>query len=75
MTKLLKQAFAAASRLSPEAQDDIARAVLHLATGEDDPEATDPGHLPAILEALEQLGNKTFVTDEEVEAALRRFDR
>ena len=37
MTELLDRAVAAARRLSPEAQDDIARLVLRLAAAEDEP--------------------------------------
>src|SRR5712691_367771 len=41
MTKLLEQALEAVRRLPPESQDDIARAMLHLANGEAASEAVD----------------------------------
>ena len=40
----------------------------------DEPEPTDPAHLPAILRGLAQVKHREFATDEEVEAAFRRFD-
>jgi hypothetical protein len=35
----------------------------------------DPAHLPAVLEGLAHAKRREFVTDDEVEAAFRRFDR
>ena len=74
MTKLLAEALDAVSRLSSESQDEIARAMLRLAEGDGEPEIIDPAHLPAVLEGLAQARAKQFATDEEVEAAFRRFD-
>ena len=74
MTKLLEQALEAVSRLSPESQDEIARAMLQLAAQEDEPEAIDPAHLPAVLNGLAQAKRGEFANDAEVEAAFRRFD-
>ena len=73
MTKLLEQALDAVKQLSPESQDEIARLLLHLAQG-DEPEPIDPDHLPAVLEGLGQVRRGEFATDEEVEAAFRRFE-
>jgi hypothetical protein len=42
MTKLLEQALEAARSLSPDAQDDIARAVLRLAGTDEEPPVTLP---------------------------------
>jgi DNA-binding TFAR19-related protein (PDSD5 family) len=75
MTKLLEQALAAVQLLPPEAQDEIAQAMMHLAAGEREPEQVDPAHLAAILEGLGQAQRRDFATDAEIEAAFRRFDR
>jgi hypothetical protein len=73
MTKLLEKAVEAVRQLSAEDQDEIARAMLNLAH-QSDPEPIDPAHIPAILEALAQAERGDFATDEEVEAAFRRFE-
>ncbi len=75
MTKLLEQALEAVRRLPPDTQDEIARAMLNLAGDEGQPEEIDPAHLPAVLEGLAQAKRRQFATDDEVEAAFRRFDR
>ncbi len=75
MTKLLEQALEAVRRLPPDTQDEIARAMLNLAGNEGQPEEIDPAHLPAVLEGLAQAKRRQFATDDEVEAAFRRFDR
>jgi hypothetical protein len=74
MTKLLEQAIEAVRQLPPDSQDEIARFVLHLASGEE-PEPIDPDHLPAVLEGLAEAERGEFATDAEVEAAFRGFDR
>jgi len=74
MTKLLEQAFAAARRLPAESQDEIARAVLHLASHDGEPEPIHPADLAAVLEGLGQARRREFATDTEIEAAFRRFD-
>ena len=75
MTRLLEKALDAVRQLPPESQDDIARLLLRLAKGEDDPEPIDPDHLPAVLEGLGQIRRGEFATDEEVQAAFRRFEK
>jgi hypothetical protein len=75
MTKLLEQALETVRRLPPEAQNEIARAMLALAGDEGEPEAIDPAHIPDVLESLAQAKRRQFATDAEVEAAFRRFDR
>jgi hypothetical protein len=75
MTKLLEKALEAVRRLPPRSQDEIARAMLTLAGDEREPEAIDPEHLPAVLEGLAQAKRRQFATDEDVEAAFRRFDQ
>jgi hypothetical protein len=61
--------------LSPETQDEIARAMLRLAASDGEPEEIDAAHLPAVLEGLAQAKRREFASDAEVEAAFRRFDR
>jgi predicted transcriptional regulator len=75
MTKLLEKALEAVRRLPAESQDEIARTVLHLVSTDQEPEAVDPEHLPAILQGLEQAKTGQLATEAEVEAAFRRFDR
>jgi hypothetical protein len=41
---------------------------------EQEPEAIDAAHLPAVLEGLAQASRRQFATDAEIEAAFRRFD-
>ncbi len=75
MTKLLEEAIEAVRRLTPDAQDDIARTILQLAESEVEPEPVDSAHLAAVLEGLAQAKRREFASDDEVEAAFRRFDR
>lgn len=75
MTKLLKQALEVVSRLAPDNQDEIARAMLRLAGADAEPEEVDAAHLSAVLEGLAQADRREFASDAEVEAAFRRFDR
>jgi len=73
MSKLLERAIEALRRLPADSQDDIARTILHLAESELEPEPVDPAHLPAVLEGLAQAKRREFATDDDVEAAFRRF--
>ena len=75
MTKLLEQAIEAVRRLPADSQDEIARTILHLAENEVEAEPVDPAHLTMVLEGLAQAKRREFATDDEVEAAFRRFDR
>jgi hypothetical protein len=75
MTKLLEKALEAVRQLPPGTQDEIAQAMLTLAGDEGPPEDIDPAHLRAVLEGLAQAKRREFATDEQVEAAFRRFDR
>jgi hypothetical protein len=74
MTDLLEKAVEAVRLLAPEAQDEIARAMLQLAEDEEEPEPIDPEDLAAVLEALAYADRREFASDAEVEAAFRRFD-
>ena len=55
-------------------RDGSAAAPIRSAHPEDEREAIDPAHLAAIDEGLAQLERGEFASDEEVEAAFRRFD-
>lgn len=61
-------------RLPPADQDEIARAMLQLATNETEAEDIDPAHLSAVLEGLAQAKRGEFASDGQIEAAFRRFD-
>lgn len=71
MSSLLDQAVATVRALSPDEQDEIAKAMLALAGA--DPEPIDDEHLPAVLEGLAQARRREFANSAEVEAAFRRF--
>jgi hypothetical protein len=75
MTKLLEKAIEAVRKLPVDSQDEIARAMLSLSGHDGEPEIIDPDDLPAVLEGLAQARRREFANDEEVEAAVRRFDR
>jgi hypothetical protein len=75
MSKLLEQAIEAVRRLPADSQDNIARTILHLAGSEVEVEPIDQAHLAAVLEGFAQARRREFATDDEVEAAYRRFDR
>ena len=74
MTKLLEYALEAVRRLPPDAQDEIARAMLELAANNGEPQEIEAAHLPAVLEGLAQEKRREFASGAEVEAAFRRFD-
>jgi hypothetical protein len=73
-TKLLEKALETVRRLPADSQDEIARAMLHLAAHGGEPEIVDPAHMSAVLYGLAQAKRGEFATDVEVEAAFRRFD-
>ena len=64
----------AARRLSPDTQDEIARAILEMAGADAGPEAIESEHLSAVLEGLAQAEGGELATDTEFGAAFRRFD-
>ena len=70
MTKLLDQALEAARSLSPDAQDEIARAVLRLAGTDDEasPVALAPEERAAVAASKAAAGRGEFATDEQVRA-------
>ncbi len=74
MTKLLDKAVAAVKRLPSADQDEIARAMLQLASGENPGvEDIDPAHLADVLEGLAEGRAGKFASAADVEAAFRRF--
>jgi predicted transcriptional regulator len=75
MTKLLDRAIESARRLTEAQQDEIARAILDMAEGCEDEEEIDPGALPGVLEGLADAEAGRIATDEEIEAAYRRFGK
>ena len=75
MTKMLNAAIATVRRLPLAQQDAIASAMIGLAEGDDAHEPVDPAHRVAIAEGLAQVGRGEFASEQEVEAAFRRFAR
>ena len=68
MTQLLDRAIAAARRLPPEAQDEIARSLL-LLTGEDsEPVRLTEEERAAVAEGRAAVAAGQFASDEEVAA-------
>jgi hypothetical protein len=75
MTKLLDRALAAARRLPPDAQDDIARAVLRLAGADDEaPVPLAAEEAAAIAASKAAAARDEFATDEEVRAVWIKHD-
>jgi hypothetical protein len=66
MTKLLEDAIAAARRLSPERQDEIARAILALA--DEEVYILTPEERAALDVSDEEVARGEFATDDEVRA-------
>jgi hypothetical protein len=73
MTALLDKALGVVRALPAKDQDEIARAILALAGDIEGPEAIEPEHLPAVLEALDQARQGHFAAAEAVETAFKRF--
>jgi len=69
----LKKAVEEVRKLPNGSQDEIARAMLQLASQDGQPEAIDPRDLPAVLNGLAQAKRREFATDAEVDAAFRCF--
>ena len=70
MTKLLDLALEAARKLPPEAQDDIARAVLRLAGTDDEvpPVTLSPDERAAVAFSKAAAARGEFATDQRVRA-------
>ena len=70
MTKLLDQALEAVRGLPPDAQDDIARVVLQLASNDEaSPVALLPEERAALAISKVAAAHGEFATDEQVQAA------
>jgi hypothetical protein len=72
MTKLLDQALEAVRELPPDAQDDIARIVLHLARDEAEAVALSPDERAAIEASKAAAGRGQFASDEQVRAVWKK---
>jgi hypothetical protein len=69
MTELLDRAVEVARRLSPEAQDDIARLVLRLAASDDEPPVElAPEEQEAVEASKAAAGRGDFATEAEIRA-------
>jgi hypothetical protein len=75
MTKLLEKALRAVQQLPPESQDEIALAMLALSGSDGGLEDINPAHLSDVMEGLAQAKRREFASDDEIEAAFRRFER
>jgi hypothetical protein len=75
MTKLLEKALEAVSRLSPESQDEIARAILRLAGNDGELREIDAADLPGVLEGLDQAKHRAFSSQPQLERVFSRFGR
>lgn len=78
MTKLLQRAFAALERMPPEAQDEIARALLGVAEAGDDVddlEEVEPEHRAAVEEARAQAERGAFADRDALEIVAGAFRR
>jgi hypothetical protein len=73
VTELLSLVLDAATRLSDERQDEVARAMLLLLDIEVGDAAVEREDRAAVDEALAYLDRREFATDEAVDAAWRRF--
>ena len=69
----IDEAIDALRKLSPERQAELAGFICHLA--QDEPEAIDPAHLPALLDGLEQVKRGQFASPDHVAAAFRHFGK
>jgi len=50
------------------------RTMLHLAANDAEPQPVEAAHLSAVLQGLSQAKNRQFASDQQIEAAFRRFD-
>lgn len=76
MTKLLDQAVEVARRLSPDEQDDIARAIMRLAGADDaSPLPLTSEERSALAKSKAAAERGEFATDEEVRAVWAKHGR
>jgi hypothetical protein len=74
MTKLLEQAFAAASALPYDEQDELARVVLQLAGHEQAPYIFTAEEEADLNEAETEIARGEIATDEQVRAMWAKYD-
>jgi hypothetical protein len=74
MTKLLEQAVEAARKLSPDEQDDIARAIMQLA-GQGEVVSLTDDERAAIVRSKAAAEHGEFATDDEVRAVWAKHGR
>lgn len=72
MTDLLEKAVDTVRRMPPDAQDDIALAMLELARI-GSPSPIEPDHLADVLAGLAEIARGDVASDAEVDAAFHRF--
>jgi hypothetical protein len=76
MTKLLEQAIETARRLTPDEQDEVARAIIALAnTGEGEILTLSPEERAAISRSREAAKRGEFAKEEEVRAIWAKHGR
>jgi hypothetical protein len=74
MTKLLDHAMDVARGLSPETQDDLARALLELAGAQQPALELTADEEAALAEALAQVDRGEFASEEQVNALWTKHD-
>lgn len=72
MTKLLEQAIAAVRKLPPEAQDNVAKAMLSL-VGDDEIYELSPEECAAIHESKAAAARGEFASDEQVRTVWAKY--
>ncbi len=74
MTQLLELAVEAARQLSPEEQDEIARAILDIVGGaKEDVYVLSDEEKAAIDVARNQIARREFATEEQIEAVFNKY--
>ena len=75
MTELLERAIQRVRGLPAARQDEIARALLEVATDWEEDEDIEPAALPGVLEGLADADAGRIATAAEIEAAYKRFEK
>jgi putative addiction module component (TIGR02574 family) len=73
MTKLLEKALAAAQRLPPDEQDELARAILGMIDADAEPHILSDQERAAIERSRAAAERGEFATDEQVRAVLSKY--
>ena len=74
MTKLLEKAVETVRRLPSDSQDEIAQAMLQLASSDTSAEQIGAADLTAVLKGLEEIRRGDIATEAQIESAFRRFE-